>query len=335
MENVWFDRLRRSEVEKAFVLTLSPPRPAENDPNLRDQLETLHNSSEELTFTMFPESPHVRAIIQGGPESVLAFQGVRDWSFEAGGYRVRMVYQVTTPLTTGQIQVTVQSHEGGTKDVPGRQWYVVREFTQTVADHPLQPTPQAQKLFALANQGHAYAQNWINRLHIDPAEAFPETLPVAERFQYRQGAAQPPVAREFLDRLMAFRDGSLLIANPPAFWCLAKNRDAILRDMKNAFRREGDQPTVIKLLQSTLPSWKEEGDLIHFRYQVHVQSRKFISEGALVLSGKLLPDGDPAPQSWRVEAIELARGRPAPPEPAREEGPGGPMMRPPRPSPRR
>src|SRR5262249_15674736 len=148
-------------------------------------------------------------------------------------------------------------------------------------------TPAAKKIMALAQLGYGFLEGWTNQVVVDPVAAFLNTLPVAERFEYPKGAtylrkagvagvafraADSTAAKQFTTELKKFQAGSILVANPPIFWYPdsrdpARSRAALLKDMKEAFHREGTQGTAINLMQSMMPFWTEKDGLVRFRYE--------------------------------------------------------------------
>lgn len=330
VEKVWLERVRNGEIEKAFLLTLGPPRPAEDAPDLRTTLETLHNTPRKEgsgAFTAFSQGSLVRFIQSGGPSLELVPLGVQSLAYEKGGYNVALLYRLKSPSMDGNIYVTVKSAENPSKGAPGRQWYVVRDETgpSSSNDRP-EPTPEGRSMLSLAQEANNFTQEWLNAVTRDPARAFLDTQVAADRFRLRQGlaysvnlpakravlglayvAAEPPATREFRAGMASFRNASVLKMDPPEFWCPEK----LGRDFANAMKAYFRMPATIipKVERVSFPLFQEIGERILFRVDVSLTSGVLVGDGQLLISTGKSTDDLIGRRVWRVEGLELHRGR--------------------------
>lgn len=337
--NGWFDRIRQGQLERAFVLTLRPPRIEENDPALRGSLESIYNAPGERgmpgKFTHFCQSDYARLIYLAGDKLKVEPQGVREWVYEKGGYRFRLVYRLHTPIASSSVQVTVHS-----QDTPGtgREWYVDTAETGTLTDRPTKLTPEGEETGRLMDEGRSFVQAWLNRMAAgDIQGAYLETLAPADRSKAARGvpfnrlrgtactagglgiaAVEPAPARELREGLEAFRTGAIVKAEPKKYFSPAQERPQVLEDI-----RKGFDPAVGPFASPNVGRipyrlWERDGDVFRVRDELQLRGPRYMADAEMVIS--CVPPKDGRPAVWRLEEIDLVRGRI--PQATRGPGPG-------------
>lgn len=129
----WLGIIAKGEIDKAFLLTLKPPRPSD-DSNLRTTFEITYNIAADPiakgAYSAFKAKDYVRLIQFAGDASTkFGLKSASSPVYEMGGYLVRLVYQVDLP--DGQMEVAVtalgqESPTGGSKAGNGRFLWMVR-----------------------------------------------------------------------------------------------------------------------------------------------------------------------------------------------------------------
>jgi hypothetical protein len=307
---------------------------------MRDLLEVQHNNPTGPTatagsYSQFGQSEYVRLIRQGGPDTRVQRLS-SSWDHDQGAYQVHGKYRVETPLASFPLDVTVKGTEGRGKEFLGRQWQILSGGTGIPANS-VTFTEAGQALLAQARSSREFAQGWLGKLaQRDLDQAYLLTLDPATRKRQekcagRDRVAADPDCRAFRAGRSAFQAGDLVRADEKDFWALPKFRDPILEGVKAAFRPRSGPPIEINLLQAPVPAWTREGDRLRLFFDVQIVLRegrtpapRFTVEGRLVVEGEVPPGAAPS-GSWRIERLELIRGRTAP------TGPGGrPPGQPPR-----
>jgi hypothetical protein len=348
----WLRDLRKGDLEKAFWMTTAPAeRPSEREMT-RQNLEIQHNSPADA-----PGAPAGAAVLRGGPYSAFGqfdyvrllalagdaagveFIGVRDWTFERGGYRVALDYQVTTPLARFPLIVTVHGSDGPRRE-GGRQWWVVLGMTGRSSEEtgPALPlTEEGLSLVNLTGEAQQTADAWVKELLAGDSEsALLVTRPGEERAGLQAarqrallaglvtGAAPLPEPAAYAAALerRQFLLGGLVRAEEGVFWADLAQRAEVLRAVQRLFDPlgGGDRPApVLSLPPTSVPLVKRSGDRVEVRYDVRMvlprddlAAPPFIVEAYLVLTADLIPESDRLKGPWRVTALELQRGRSAP-----------------------
>ena len=124
--NDWIERLQKDDVERAFVMTISPWNRARDGSVPRDVLELNFNSRRGLElgqYSLFAQQAYVR-LLRGTSKPNVELLTDHDWGFEEGGYKVSLSYRVTTPYWTFPLEITVHGLESPSGAHKGRRWYV-------------------------------------------------------------------------------------------------------------------------------------------------------------------------------------------------------------------
>src|SRR5262249_59104212 len=119
----WLELLREGDMARAGLGLVPPERRAgvqEDAPDLAQEVNLLMGggqaSKQRIPLNLFRQMPLVRLLVQGGKEATFSLQGVRSLDYIRGGYRVALLYEISTPEGTFEAEVTVQSstvQEGG------------------------------------------------------------------------------------------------------------------------------------------------------------------------------------------------------------------------------
>ena len=295
----WFDDLKNDRIDKAFLLGLPPPRPADNA-GLRARLELEFDRGPDGSgqLSLFRGSQFVRQIEQGGTATQVQLLGVKDWdSVPGGGYEVQLTYRVSTPYLSSEVVIPVVSVNNA-DDSGGRQWYV--KTPQTAS--PAAISADGRRMIDQMNAARTTAPAWIGKLgKWNWDQAYLETLPPAER--ERLSKERGP---KFDEGLKAFRDGGLVRADPAMFWAGDKDRDAIIGEMKGLFGRGGASPDRM-VLSPAPPTYQREPDRTRIGFDLTVPlTPRYLVHGRLMVTA----DGDdPSPTDWRIESLDLISGK--------------------------
>ena len=315
----WFDHLKNDRLDRAFLLTLPPPRPAADD-GLRARLELDYDRGPNGSgpFTDFRHSEIVRQMEQGGAADQVQCLGVKEWSYAAGGYQVQLAYRVSTPAMTSEMILTVVGVEN-TDTAGGRQWYVKNPQPTSSPEF----TDAGQRMMDQAAAARGFAQEWLHKVGDWRWEqAYLATLPPEER--RRQNAERGP---KFEAGVKAFREGDFVRAEPPTFWAADKETEARISDgVKGLFGHGGESPDRL-ILASKMPTYHREGDQIRFGFDLAILlPPQYMVQGRVVVEADAA--GEPKPDDWRVESLELISGKSMGGSPGGMSRPGGPGMRP-------
>ena len=320
----WVEDLKTDQLDKAFLLTVAPPRP-NADANLRSRLEMDYDRGPQGRgkFSEFRQSQMVRQFEQGDRAQV-QFLGVQSWSYEAGGYKVLLAYRVATAVATCELQIQVIGVENA-DDANGRQWYV-RDY------QPLKQTmtPEGARMMDKSNQARQFAQKWLAKVaHWDWDDAYLDTAPPAER--ERQRKEQGP---DFKEGLSKFRAGAFVRADPATFWTAEKEKGKTAADIRGMFGHGGENPDKFTLL-TTPSTYQRDAEQVRFGFDIVTPLPPDLGvQGRLVVALDARED-EPTMADWRIDSLELfsakseAGGPPGMPPGARPGGSPGPNMRPP------
>lgn len=333
----WLQKIRDGKFDDAFVDTLQPENRPPRSGDLHQALEMRFNAAPDGSFsgqmTTFQQSDLVRSInhgrdAEGGADSTIQPRGVRTTEYHAGGFRVEMTFEVTTPERVAELTVTAQGVEQKDR---GRQWYIV--WSGSAPTKLLEDRPQNLRMSDLKRLSLMFVQHWMGELkggHLQ--DAFLETQPAARRealrAEYRAGQLgamllpELPAARVgpivdadvsrrlYLPGYAKFMDGDLIHADKLS--APGKQKDEIPRLARLWFV----DPRVsfdlfMKLTTTGMPVWERHGDrvLFYLDFQGNV-FHHYVVDGAIVLEGdaRILSENrvDPA---WRVAGMELYNGR--------------------------
>src|SRR5262249_44001769 len=118
-------------------------------------------------------------LARGGGETRIESQGVKDWGYQAGGYKVTLGYHISTPEGSCDLDVTLLSSEGRKRGSP-RQWVVVRDGTGLRT--AIEGTPLGLRVLKLQFQALPLAQNWFRNMATGQTPAaYLETVDPARR----------------------------------------------------------------------------------------------------------------------------------------------------------
>jgi hypothetical protein len=298
----WLEELRKGEVDRAFWLTLKPPRSGFK----RQALEESQINSPEFTspntLSGFHLLDFVRLLRESGTTAAIELRGVERWSYEKGGHQVSLLYQITSPIADCSVLVTVHGIEVREKESEGRQWYVMMDGTglpkpevRVDAPQPVVYQKRGQELLRVMPGAGKAASDFLDNIrqgHL--LAAFAATLPPADRKRLSTPSsrlrlvAQGEVAQvalglvplpldgvrpEDVKRWSAFQKGDLIRpAEPDGFWTAkAETRERAIGELKDLFA-PGERPRYrfdIKTAMSPnakVPLWRQAGSRWHLRF---------------------------------------------------------------------
>jgi hypothetical protein len=296
-------KLSHGEAPAAFRLTLpAGERPAEDD-RLREQLEGRYNNVSERgtkgPFGMFRQAEAYRMLSLGGPTTTFEPLGVDSWEYTAGGYEVRLIYQVRQPQASYTMVVTLLGSEAAKgSGASGRQWHVDWGKTGLKAGVAPQITEDGRALFNATEAGRLFIMNdWLEAMRKGRTEdVFLATLPAEQREPARKSAEQgrlsllladglgtgalpwagpaaalsrvmmigdPDVVREAtFPGFAAFAAGGLIRVEKGVFWAPADISEEIVRQAREQFRHPTAQmaQVLIPEMAARFPVLKREGN---------------------------------------------------------------------------
>jgi hypothetical protein len=325
----WIQELKTDQLDKAFLRTISPPRP-NPDANLRNRLELEYDRGPNGRgkFTEFRQSHLIHLFGQG--DAQVEFLGVENWGYEPGGYKVQLAYRITSAAITTELQVTAVGVEN-VDDSGNRQWFV-KDF---------QPrrqvlTAQGTRITALGDQARAFAQKWMEKVgDWKWDEAYLDTLTPAERERQVKDRGA-----DLAEGLKKFRAGDFVwVAD--TFWPAgndkegqlvlgastvgllgsplsqgpflaasalipgrATDKEQVVAKMKGLFGRGGEDPDQV-MWPPAPPTFRQDLDQVRIGLDVAfplppdqiVQCRLMVAADAR--------NADPTPADWRIESLEL------------------------------
>jgi hypothetical protein len=342
----WLKTVAQGKTEAAFFETTKPPRkivlsPGDDneDVALRRMLELVHNTSNDparrAPFSGFSSLEFVRLLQAAGPDTKIELEGVKDWGYEKGGFSVTLAYRVTTDLASLPVQVKVLSAESG-----GRQWQVLMEATGVSAETTFEFYTDKGKRFRLQNQiAESLAAAWVQALSRgDVDNACLATLDAKDRERYmpcpaRFALGSAPAGLEYLQERRRFVAGGLVSAGKTEFWApdqeLGKQSES---EAKALFDPTPQKPRTIRLNTGGFPKVTVDDKGLHLGYDVQILGKsKKDDDPPVVIEGRVVVGAGVAetskerisPDSWRIEALELVRGR----NMAQPQGPTAPPQR--------
>ncbi|MBJ7303460.1 MAG: hypothetical protein JHD26_03345, partial [Gemmataceae bacterium] len=158
----WLGVIAKGEVDKAFLLTLKPPRPSE-DSNLRTTFEITYNIAADPlakgAYSAFKAKDYVRLIQFAGDTSTkFSLKSASSPVYEMGGYLVRLVYQIDLPDGMMEVAVTALGQESPTGGFKGRQWQVIVDGSGMT--QKLKTNDESRKKFELSVSAMEFASSW-------------------------------------------------------------------------------------------------------------------------------------------------------------------------------
>ncbi len=341
----WLQKITEGKIDEAFHDTTKPPRKIVG--TLRQSLELQFNNAPDPglrgPFSNFGATEYVR-LLQLDPKAKIEAAGVRDWEYEQGGFTVTLMYRVTTDLAAFPLQVKVHGAESSAGAYAGRQWNVVLEETVISSDSPNVPgsatyTEAGKNLRKQASVGAALANAWVESLSRAGFDAvFALTLDQKDRSQYPQylqrfalGSvlAADADALKFLQARQKLLAGDLIRMEEGVFWTPPGLRPTVEAEAKALFDPTKFKQRRLSIQPTGLPIVKSDEKRLRFGYDVSIVApQDDATQPPIVLEGRVFVGADraelredrPTPEAWRVEALELIRGRNAPVK----SGPGAP-----------
>jgi hypothetical protein len=361
--DAWIQKIADDKIDEAFHETVKPPRKVAKQSGdsdktaLRRKLEIDLNAPADPNakgaFSAFGQAEFVRLLQQAGAKDrahkergetdrVLKIEpeGVKDWEYEKGGYRVTLAYTVTTDQATLPLIVTVHGFES--PDYSGRMWHVVAEMTgmDTSISRTPRFTPEGEQLLQLTN-----GTNGASKVAFQFVEAMKQgrtddlyrlTLDAKQHAEARATCANAEAtgmaigARPATDSAgkarQAVMSGSLLYAREGVFWADTTIRQAVEDEMRSVFSYT-DKPRTAQMLPLMIPAVTLDENRIIVGFDVQVQlPRDDASLPALLVEVRVHVSADKAAAKaalgsrgdkdstgvWRVDGVELIRGRNAP-----------------------
>lgn len=333
----WLGVIAKGEVDKAFLLTLKPPRPSE-DSNLRTTFEITYNIAADPiakgAYSAFKAKDYVRLIQFAGDTSTkFSLKSASSPVYEMGGYLVRLVYQIDLPDGIMEVAVTALGQESPTGGFKGRQWQVIVDGSGMT--QKLKTNDESLKKFELSVSAMEFASNWC--LAVANKVWEPAVYGIAElkdRPQILKGfvptiplelgvvggallqAAESPERQAFLSASQQLFDGKFVRVGEN-FWSDPIMKVGIMDLLAKAFRPMTDHtPPMqlsgggawIRIENSTVPRYRNDAGKIEFEFDcLMLLFPKYLVQAAFVVTGEEKANENIAPD-WKVKEIVLYRG---------------------------
>ena len=357
----WMRKIAEGKIEEAFHETTKPPRKIVG--TLRQTLEIMHNvaaptgpgpgdPTQRGPYTLFTTAEYVRLIQLAGPKAKFEATGVKDWEYEKGGYSVTLTYRVTTDLASFPMQVKLHGSESPSREYTGRQWHVIFDETGVIGPSAIEYTPEGKELRLQAQVAGSVAADWIEAISRNNTQkVYADTLNAADRKEaaalYRKnllvGFAVGPLppsdegSQKYLEARQKFLTGGLIRIDEGVFWTDPALKPMVEAEAKALFDLTKNKQRSIALLATLLPLVTRDDNRLRIGIDMQVVVRPD-EAGAppLIIDGRLIVGADKAnltegkanPEAWRIEAVELVRGRNAAMPGGAAGGPGrGPPPR--------
>lgn len=333
----WLGVIAKGEVDKAFLLTLKPPRPSE-DSNLRTTFEITYNIAADPiakgAYSAFKAKDYVRLIQFAGDTSTkFSLKSASSPVYEMGGYLVRLVYQIDLPDGIMEVAVTALGQESPTGGFKGRQWQVIVDGSGMT--QKLKTNDESLKKFELSVSAMEFASNWCMAVANKVWE--PAVYGIAElkdRPQILKGfvptiplelgvvggallqAAESPERQAFLSASQQLFDGKFVRVGEN-FWSDPIMKVGIMDLLAKAFRPMTDHTAPmqlsgggawIRIENSTVPRYRNDAGKIEFEFDcLMLLFPKYLVQAAFVVTGEEKANENTAPD-WKVKEIVLYRG---------------------------
>lgn len=351
----WLEEVRKAPVEKAFWYTLRPAERGSGRGNLRGTLEVRFNTPPDPyaigALSAFSRADYVRLLRDAGDKAEINLAGVTGWDFERGGYSVGLTYQIKTPIASFTLHITVHGSDSSDPETRGRQWYVMIDRTGTIdpsgSNLLLNMSPEGQATLTESSEAQALARRFTTLLTTSGSEAtttdrasrmaaldeaFQLTLSPEQAKRWVKvrgpslalgqllGLPYDPESRDLGQKWRAFVEGDLVQAPPDLFWAVEDKRQDYIREVKRLFTgRLGrtfnfDYRPHIAIFQreGNLLRIKIDANLLFLRAMPTGETRPSMMLECLVVVSR---DSSQPTRPWRVEGIELIRGRTPPATP--------------------
>jgi hypothetical protein len=352
--NQWVGLMTEDKIDRAFLLTIPPPRPPDDD-ELHRALELRYNTPESPTapggLSVFGQMHLVRMLAAGGKDTQIELRGVSAWDIKKDAYEITLRYHITTDLVSFDLEVPVVGTVG--RGFTGRQWHVRREGVNMTDQRG---TEAGSRYGNLAASGQKFAEDWLKRMTDDNRDGtFQDTLPPDEQSRLtKKGFPQvrnlnlpadkmtgetPPGldadGKEYFEKRKRFIAGDLVQVDKGTF--IVNNPEAVIEDVKKQFLPgEGrflGQLSAVTRSRVFMPDVRL-GDPIRSAVPVMLLiPPNLLVEGRLWLEVDR-SDADQKEIPWHVASLELLRGRVAPQPGTGPPGMGRPAGMPPPPVPR-
>lgn len=332
----WMDLVTKGELDRAFLLTLKPPRPAE-DANLRNTLEITYNIASDPSgkgpYSTFKGKEIIRLMQQGGADAKMTLKSASSPTYELGGYLVRMVYQVEVPDGVFDLALMVLGMESPTGAFKGRQWQVVLDGTGMSGK--MKPREESHRKLELTLLSAEFAAKWCQAVSNKIWEvAVPFTLAPALQEKALKGGvnsklplevqaaggslvqfADSEERKEFLLAAQELFSGKLVKVTDK-FWSDPTMRPTILKDLYSAFSPLSDfkapgnfsgNPDWLKIETNVIPKFQKDGNKISFGYDCLILLfPKYQLLGTLYVEAEEETDPN-KPVRWQVRELQVHR----------------------------
>ncbi|MFM7097059.1 hypothetical protein EBX93_01550 [bacterium] len=333
----WLGTVAKGEIDKAFLLTLKPPRPSEES-NLRTTFEITYNIAPDPlskgSYSAFKAKDYVRLIqFAGDKSSKFTLKSSSAPVYEMGGYVVRLVYQVDLPDGLLDLSITVLGQESPSGAFKGRQWQVLVDGTGLA--QKLKINEDSRKKFELSVSAMEFASKWcmaVSNKAWEPAvygmaepkirgqllKGFAATLPSSLGVVGGSlvQAAESPERRAFLTASQKLFDGSLIRIGEN-FWSDPVMKAGILEYLSKAFKPMTDHtPTApisggsewIRVETGIVPRYRNTDGRIEFEFDcLLLLFPKYLVQATFVVVGEDKAGADSTPDWW-VKEIVVNRG---------------------------
>jgi hypothetical protein len=305
VSETFFKKLSEDQTLSAFLLTLDPTVRPREDPNkpleLRRDVEKRFNPAQESSprgpLGFFQHCDLVRFLRQAGPEAKWDLLHADGFSYEKGGFRIKLKYRLSGPEASANVTVSLQQ---GTEESQG-QWHVVMGETTMPADIEL--TDLGRQRAEVRLQASDYIRAWVRDL-IDKKtkEAFLETCEPDQRAKLSENP-EPPGYKEFLEGSLVTAD-RLWTDNPG-------DHEKMTQAVQLLFKNGVDFANSLKPETSPWHFCKIDGKEVVFEqaFLVGIPSSRSVIEIVLLLEGPAEAVGKGTPIPWRVRAVDLQSGR--------------------------
>jgi hypothetical protein len=186
----FFPLLQQGKVDQAFLLTVSPARRANVNPNDMRAMQLLDipiSKSAKGLLSMFRANDMVLMLSEAGEQAQVKALGVKDWVYSNKGFTVRRKYHISTPEADLDVEIPVVSSEGD-ESGPGRKWFV--QFFPPPVKSNMQLTPLGELMSAYRNIARFFIKGWVDKINLNEPNArgmaYLETVEPAERDKFRK-----------------------------------------------------------------------------------------------------------------------------------------------------
>ena len=205
----WFDRIRKGEINRAFLMTQPPGVVKDVNPdndsymNMRFNAQQIGPKGEAPKagpLDLFRYNDIIRTLVQGGDQTKVTPLGVRSWDRQEGVYSVKRVYGIETPEAIFELQISARGMERADATEKGRGWFIPFAESQIGKDS-YKKTKLGDRLDALRQNGQSkFLSEWGEKLLKGQLEAaYLETLDPKDRQAAQADKTRPFSKPGFLD----------------------------------------------------------------------------------------------------------------------------------------